>query len=356
MYIKNELYKKDIATAVEMTSESDKLYGKTFLITGASGLVASFIIDMLMYLNIEKNAGVKIFALGRNESRMKQRYQSYEGMECLNFIVQDVCEPIKMSENADYVIHAAGNGYPSAFRENPVGTMTPALLGTYYIMEYARNHQVSRVLYISSGEVYGNGEKNITAFQESYSGYIDILSARSCYPSAKRAAETLCVSYMQQYQIDIIIARLAHTFGPNTTASDNRANAQFMNNVIRNEDIVLKSAGKQMRSYTYIADCASGILTALLHGKPGEAYNIANADEKVTIAEFAEMTALAGNKKCIYQNPNEREQAEQTPISYAVLDSSKLQSLGWHSRYQVKRGIEHTLAILQALHITDQLV
>lgn len=356
MYIKNELYKKDIATAVEMIPEADKLYGKTFLITGATGLVASFIIDLLMYLNLEKKAKIKIFALGRNESRLQQRYQSYEGIEWLSFIVQDVCEPIQMAENADYVIHAAGNGYPSAFRENPVGTMTPALLGTYYIMEYARSQQVSRVLYISSGEVYGNGGKDMNAFEEAYSGYIDILNPRSCYPSAKRAAETLCVSYMQQYHIDTIIARLAHTFGPNTTASDNRANTQFMNNVLRDEDIILKSAGKQMRSYTYIADCAAGILTALLHGKPGEAYNIANADEKVTIAEFAEMAAVAGNKKCIYENPNELEKAEQTPISYAVLDSSKLQSLGWHSRYQVKTGIEHTLAILKALHITEQQV
>lgn len=354
MYIKNGIYKKDVVTAVEMIPAVGKLFGKTFLITGATGLVASFIIDILMYLNSEKNAKIKVYALGRDKSRLQQRYQSYKNSEWLNFIVQDVCEPIAMSENADYIIHAAGNGYPSAFRENPVGTMTPALLGTYYVMEYARCHQVSRVLYISSGEVYGEGQNDIDAFHEPYSGYIDILNPRSCYPSAKRAAETLCVSYMQQYHIDTVITRLAHTFGPNTTVYDNRANTQFINNVLRNEDIILKSAGKQMRSYTYIADCASGILTALLHGKIGEAYNVANVNEKVTIAEFAEAVALAGNRKCIYENPNELELAEQTPISYAVLDSTKLQSLGWQSQYQVKTGIEHTLAILKALQATEQ--
>lgn len=349
MYIKNHIYRQDVAVAVEAVPKAEKLNGKKFLITGATGLIASFIVDLLMYLNTERNAEIKIYALGRKEDRLRQRYVSYQESPWLDFIVQDVCTPLDFSVPVDYIVHAAGNGYPAAFREDPVGTMLPAVVGTYNILEYMRKHQAGRMVYVSSGEVYGQGTEQILAFEESYSGYVDSMDPRSCYPSAKRAAETLCASYYRQYHTQAVVARPAHTFGPNTTARDNRANTQFVRNVISNEDIVLKSSGTQVRSYTYVADCASGILTVLLHGRAGEAYNVANATEKVAVREFAAMAAAAGGRKCVYKAPNETELAERSPILYAALDTAKLQGLGWNSVFSVKTGVEHTLEILRVL-------
>lgn len=357
MYIKNNIYREDVKAAWEAVPEAERLYGKSFLVTGATGLVASFIIDMLMYLNTEKHAGIQIYALGRDQERLRQRYRSYQKSERLSFVVQDVCEPLKLAAHVDYIIHAAGDGYPAAFRENPVGTMMPALLGTFHLLDYARRYEAERVLYVSSGEVYGQGTGKAEAFAENDSGYVNILEARSCYPSAKRAAETLCASFLQQYGVRVVIARPAHTFGPNTTQKDNRANAQFINNILNGEDIVLKSAGSQLRSYTYIADIASGLLTVLLHGKPGEAYNVANAGERVTIAEFASCAAGIAGRKCVFEHPGTLDRAERTPISYAVLDTSKLRALGWQSRFSVETGIRHTLQIrkqtMEALSVED---
>lgn len=354
MYINNDLYKKDVMKAAEMVPEIERLYKKKFLITGATGLIASFLIDIFMYLNLEKKAEIQIFALGRDQQKLRNRYRSYSNNHRLHFIVQNVCEPLKIEDTFDYIIHAAGDGYPSAFRKNPVGTMMPALTGTYHLLEHARNNFNSRVVYISSGEVYGQGQENLSAFTEDYCGSIDLLNPRSCYPSAKRAAETLCAAFMQQYQVDFVVARLGHTFGPNTTACDNRANVQFINNVLNQENIMLKSKGNQLRSYTYIADSAAGILTVLLKGKSGEAYNIARMNENITIAEFAAIVAEVGKKKCIYSNPNEKESAEQTPIRYAVLDSAKLQKLGWLSSYSVKEGVCHTINILKEIRVKNK--
>lgn len=347
MYINNDLYKEDVMKAAEMVPEIERLYKKKFLITGATGLVASFLIDIFMYLNLEKKAEIQIVALGRDQHKLCDRFRSYSEDDRLKFLVQDVCEPLKVQETFDYMIHAAGDGYPAAFRKNPVGTMMPALTGTYHVLEYARNNPNCRVVYVSSGEVYGQGQEHQSAFTEDYCGPIELLNPRSCYPSAKRAAETLCAAFLQQYQVDFVIARLGHTFGPNTTSYDNRANVQFINNVLNQEDIVLHSKGNQLRSYTYIADSAAGILTVLLEGRSGEAYNIARTNENITIADFASIVAEAGKRKCIYSKPNEIEKEEQTPIRYAVLDSVKLQKLGWHSFYPVKKGVCHTISILK---------
>ncbi len=349
MYVENNRYKEDLEAAMTSVPGFEQFYGKSFLITGATGLIASFIIDLLLYANDTTEAGIRIFALGRDRDKLSERYASYHGREELQFVVQDVCEPLDMGQRVDYIIHAAGNGYPASFRENPVGTMTPALFGTFYLLEYARRYNITRFLYISSGEVYGQAAEGITAFKEDYSGYVDCMSTRSCYPTAKRAAETLCSSYYSQYGVDAVVARPCHTYGPNTTTKDNRANVQFINNVLRGEDIVLKSAGRQTRSYTYIADSASGILTVLLKGETGEAYNIANSKARVTIAEYAAIVARVGHCNCVFENPDELEKAEFSPITYAVLDSAKLESLGWSGRYSVEEGIRHTIEILKTV-------
>ena len=153
----------------------------------------------------------------------------------------------------DFIIHAASNAYPAAFNADPVGTIMSNILGTKNMLDYALNHSAKRFLFLSSGEVYGQGDLSVDAFDEKYSGYVDPTSPRSCYPNSKRCAETLCVSYTKQYGLDTVIARPSHTYGANFTELDNRANVQFVNRAIKGDDIVLLSAGNQLRSYTYIA-------------------------------------------------------------------------------------------------------
>lgn len=328
-----------------MEKNIEQLNGKRILITGASGLIGGYLINMLLEANKQLQPGIFIYALGRSKKRLEDKFATQKS-EKLCLIEQDVTQPISFDFAIDYVIHAAGNSYPASFRKDPVGTIMVNVQGTYQLLEYARAHGAKRLLFLSSGEVYGQGRKQ--AYQESDSEYVDPTQARSCYPGGKRAAETLCVSYTKQYGLDTVIARPCHTFGPDTGAEDNRANVQFVKQVLKDEDIVLKSAGNQLRSYCYIADCATAILTILLKGKSCEAYNISCPGEQVTIAEFAKMVADCSGKMVMFENPDAVAQAEQTPIGRQVLDSSKLQALGWKNRFSIQEGIRQTLAALQA--------
>lgn len=342
---KSETYLSDISKALDNTLGLEKIRGKSILVTGATGLIGSFIVDMLLSYNEQSRADVTVYACGRNIERLKERFSYYSG-ERLIFKEYDITNPVDFDFDADYIIHAASNAYPAAFSNDPVGTIKANVMGTDNLLSFALSHKTKRFLFVSSGEVYGQANPDIEAFYEAYSGYVDPTDTRSCYPASKRAAETLCVSYTKQFGIETVIVRPCHTYGPNTTKADNRANAQFVNNAVAGEDIVMKSAGTQMRSYCYIADSASAILTVLFCGETGQAYNICNNAAKINIAGFAGEVAKAAGKKVIFANPTDLDLAQQTRISYAVLDGTKLEGLGWKGKFSVQEGVEHTVKAL----------
>ncbi len=322
-----------------------ELRGSSVLITGATGLIGSFVVDMLLEYNRLEQADIHIYALGRSEQRLKARFEDV-ATDRLHFVAQDVNQPPSFDFEVDYIIHAASNAYPASFAEDPVGTILSNIFGTQYLLDYAKNHGTKRFLFVSSGEVYGQGDPSLTAFPEHFSGYVDPTEPRSCYPASKRAAETLCVSYTQQFGLETVIVRPCHIYGPNTTGSDNRASVQFMNNAIKGEDILMKSRGTQMRSYCYVADCASALLTVLLCGEKQEAYNIANPHARVTIAGLAEAIADAAGRKVVFAEADPVSKGQETPITYAVLDSDKLCALGWNGNYTVEQGVLSTYRVL----------
>ena len=187
---------------------------------------------------------------------------------------------------------------------------------------------MKRMLFVSTGEVYGEGDGR--DFTEEYSGYVDCIKPRSCYPSSKRAAETLCASYVVEYGADVVIARPCHTYGPHFTEQDNRVYAQFIRNVINNEDIVMKSTGEQFRSWCYVVDCVSALLHILLKGECGQAYNIADSNSNISIRKLAETIAKIGGKKVVIDVPSEAEGKGYNVVTKSVFSTEKLEKLGWH--------------------------
>ena len=345
-------YQDDLRISIKNTVDFRLLAGKRIMITGATGLVGSYLADMFSLWNLEQSSvlsKIQIYVCSRSAKNLEKRFKGCWEASCLHFIEQDFNEQLHFDEQVDFIIHAASNAYPAAFNRDPVGTMLTNIIGTNELLQYANAKKVKRFVFISTGEVYGEMNKDVVAFLESHSGYIDITSPRSCYPSSKRVAETLCVSYGKQFGVDVVIARLCHTYGPNVTGSDNRATAQFIYDVLVGHDIILKSKGLQLRSYSYIADCASGILSIMTSGECGQAYNIANPDSRITISDFAHIVAEFAGKSVKFMIPNSQHQSEETPISRAVLDSHKAELLGWRNQFGPREGIKHTMEIMNLI-------
>lgn len=327
-------YQQDLAKAAKLLPSS--LTGN-ILITGATGLIGGCLTDMLM-----QHSECHVYALGRNRQRAEQRFHAYWNNPRFHFLEQDICTPLSCDIDFQYIIHAASNASPSFFQQKPVEVMRANLEGLSHLVDYGILHHMQRMVYVSSGEIYGEGDGSV--FTEESSGYIDILSPRACYPSSKRAAETLCAAYNQEYQTQITIARPCHTYGPYFTESDNRVYAQFIRNVLRNEDIVMKSEGKQYRSWIYVVDCATAILSILLKGESGVAYNVANAESNITIRELAEKTAAMAGKKVVMELSDN---GNTTPITKAVFSTKKLEALGWQPLFGIDEGLRHTIETMR---------
>lgn len=340
-------YNENLQETVKNIPNIDRLKDKSILITGATGLIGSAIVDTLIWGNLMNKSNIKLYVAGRNKDKMISRFGHLFSEDFLKFVEYDANHELEFKFDVDYILHGASNAHPIAYSQKPVETMLSNFYGMYNLLQYAKDHKVTRTLYISSSEVYGQKENNELYKEKDY-GNIDILNARSCYPSSKRAAETLCASFRKQYSLDVVIVRPGHIYGPTMTVDDSRASAQFARNAVNGEDIIMKSPGQQLRSYCYVFDCVSAILTVLLNGKSGEAYNISNKESIVTIRELAESFANTFGGSVVFEKPGEIESSGYNMMSSSALDSSKLESLGWNGLYDVEEGVKRTVEILKS--------
>ncbi len=314
------------------------LDGCNILITGATGLIGSAFVDALMAC---PETDCHVFASGRNADRAMRRFARYSGDSRFQFVRHDITQPLECSTDFHYIIHAASNASPNFFADKPVEVIKANIEGLNNLITYGLGHGMRRLLFVSSGEVYGEGDGRV--FTEDYSGYVDCTSPRSCYPSSKRAAETLCAAYAAEYGADIVIARPCHVYGPGFTESDNRVYAQFIRNVLRGEDIVLKSSGSQFRSWCYVADCVSALLHILLKGENGQAYNIADAQSDISIRQLAELVAGIAGRKVIMAAPTDADMRGGNPVTKSVFSTAKLEALGWQAATHIAEGMRLTI-------------
>lgn len=347
-YFKSKTYVDELKNVIENLHGLHKIKESSILVTGATGLIGSYIVDLFLVYNNIYGANISIYAMGRSRDKLVNRFGESTS-DKLFLVEQDVTRPMKLEFKVEYIIHAASNAYPARFNNDPVGTIMGNVQGVYQLLEYGRINNIKRLLFVSTGEVYGQSDSSKDAFEEAYSGYTNPMEVRSCYPESKRMAENLCVAYKKQYNQDCIVARLCHTYGPNVSKGDNRASVQFFSDAMNGKNVVLKSKGTKFRSYCYVADAVSGLLYVLLEGKSGEAYNVANPDIQVSIAQLA--SAIAEQKGCkVIFDISESEMLEETPIEKQILSCDKINDLGWKAEYSLEEGIAHTYSIWEEMN------
>lgn len=347
MKFKREFFEQDLKTMTSIDVDFSKLEGKNILITGANGLIASYFIDMLMWLNENKKFSINVYALCRNKEKAELRFEDYLNSNKFEIIEQDVTEYISLDINFDYIIHAASNAHPLAYSENPVGTMKANIIGTINLLEYACKHNNTRFMFISSSEIYGEVKDIDNGNDENYWGSVNSMNVRSCYSESKRAGENICICYKEQYGLDVVVVRPGYIYGPSITQENSRADAQFLRNVLSEQDIVMKSEGRQLRSYCYVADAITALITILLKGENGQAYNIANRNSQASIREFAEILARIGDVSLKFNIPSEVEKKGYSTVTRSILKTDKLESLGWNGKYSLEDGIKRMIDILK---------
>ena len=345
--VNSQLYISDVNRIANSLITMSMPKEVSILITGATGLICSAVVDTLQSLTIHRNLDWHIYLAVRNLEKAKMRFANYEKYNNISFIPYNLSEKCIFPEKLDYIIHGAGNAYPALYSQQPVETLTTNLAGLEHILQYAITNK-TRVLYISSSEVYGVLH-NSAPIKENEYGYVDILNPRSSYSIGKRAGETLCASFISEYGIDCVIARPGHIYGPTASIKDNRVSSDFMYAAAHGNNLILKSKGEQLRSYCYCLDCASAIITILFMGKNNEAYNISNKTSICTIKEMAELFAKAGNVSVEFDLPSEKEKKAFNPMLNSSLDSSMLEGLGWKPVFEKEEGFFHSVQICKEL-------
>ena len=318
------------------------LKNKSVFITGSTGLIGSSIADYLLFLNKNHNTNITIYLGARNYEKLCSRFSCYkEGID-YNYLNYNACNKIEFDISFDYVIHGAGNGDPLSISNNPVETIITNTSGLNDLLFYSNSHSVKKLLYISSSEIYGITNTN-TPHKENDYGVIDAANIRACYPLSKKCGENLCISFSQEYNLYTTIVRPGHIYGPQITMNDSRATAQFIRNILNNNDIIMKSNGSQIRSYCYSLDCASAIIQVLIKGEKSTAYNISNPKSICSIKDFAEELALQSSHKVVYEISTEKEKKSYNMMNYSALNSQRLEALGWIPCFSLKEGISSTI-------------
>ncbi len=346
-YFKHSVYIEEIKRIAQRVQQSGYFQDQTVVITGAGGMIGSELTDVLMYANCEWGLNCRIYAVVRNMQKALQRFAGYPDTGYVILREADVnTDNMDIREDVDYFIHAASNTHPLSYAQKPVETILTNTLGTYRTLEFASRRRCRRYLFLSSVEVYGDNRGKVQAFAEDDCGYLDCNTLRAGYPQGKRTGEALCRAYAVEKGMDYVTARLARCYGPGLLAEDTKALSQFLKNGLAGENIVLKSGGMQQYSYLYAADAVDALLFLAGSGQSGEAYNIKGKDSDITLRRLAEITAKLAGTQVVFQKPGgEPETAGYSTAVNALLDGTKIESLGWTASTSLMEGMKKVFLI-----------
>lgn len=342
----HQIVAKDVSNILAHPLPWQQFNGATFMISGASGFLPTYMVETLAALNAQ-GASIRIIGLVRNLDKAHSRLAHLFPLG-LELVEQDISKPLRADlPPANYIVHAASQASPRFYGSDPVGTLEANTLGTHQLLRHAHQSDCRSFLFFSSGEVYGRPIDDSRRLTETDYGYLDPSTVRACYAESKRLGETMCVSWHHQYSLPAVIVRPFHTYGPGMDLNDGRVFADFVADILAKRDIVLKSDGSALRPFCYLADATAGFFTALLRGKPGIAYNVGNPDAEISIRNLAQLLVnLYPELKLALRFQVDSSSTKDylaSPVARSVPDIHRLSSLGWNPKTSLAEGFRRTI-------------
>ena len=343
--LKNKIIYQDMENIYSRSLEWTSLKNSSILVSGATGMLASYLVYYLIWLNEICDYNIKIKILVRSKEKCRKYFGSYLYKSYFFVYTDDLCGTFDIDE-VDYIIHAASLASPQYYKSSPVEVAAPNAIGTYNLLELARKKHVRGFLYLSSGDVYGKMPHDVGKIDEDVIGVVDPLAIHSCYGESKRMGETWCASFAREYNVPAKIARVAHTYSPTMDIyNDPRVFASFVRCIVEGRDIVIFSDGKAKRPFCYINDALAGFFLILLEGRSGEAYNVCNDEAFASISELADTLASLGNLIGVtYKDRRkENEYVENCDNKANLPSADKLKKMGWQCQFDIRTGFKRVL-------------
>lgn len=343
----NDIIKEDLKIICSSNLDWGKFKNSTVLISGAYGMLPSYMVFTLMHLNeIYPSLNIKVIALCRNHDKAKKRFCDLLDNPLFTIMCEDVTNEIKINEDVHYIIHAASPASSQFYGIDPIGVISPNVFGTKNLLELAKEKKSKGFLFFSSGEGCGTLDKKIIAEEDS--GYLDPTELRNCYAESKRMAENMCKCWNHQYKVPTVVVRPEHTYGPTMDLeNDRRVFAEFVSDVVNNMDIVVKSDGLSVRTFCYISDATKGFFRVLLDGVRGETYNVGNMEGQISIGNLANLLVSLfpeKNLKVIYEKREQNNTyLENKHKIRPMLSTAKIEKLGYKCQFNVKDGFYRTI-------------
>ncbi len=340
-----DIIKTDIEEIAKSIKKiSNRLEGKTIVITGGSGFLGRYILGTLIFLNENVlNKPCKIISIDNYITSSGSRISDSE--RYVEYIKHDVTKPLNLPGKVDYIMHAAGIASPIYYQKYQLETINVAVVGTTNMLELARKKKVKSFLFFSSSEIYGNPTPNAIPTKETYNGNVSPIGPRSCYDESKRLGETLCMTYHSVYKTPIKMVRPFNVYGPGLRASDYRVIPTFIFNGIKGKAIPVHANGKQTRTFCYISDAVAGFFKVLLSKKSGEVYNVGNDDNEIDMNKLAKILDKIFDNKLNIKNISYPKGYPQGEPQRRCPDLSKIKKeLGYNPNVDLEEGLRRTLA------------
>lgn len=339
----------DRTTMHSVLQNTERIRGKHFLITGANGFIAYYLVLTILNANDRFQNSNHVTLLTRNEEKTQRRFGRILDRNDVSLLIQDVCSPIPQVGHVDYVIHAASSADAAHFSADPIGVFNSNVIGTENVIQFVNQNRCESAVYVSSFTVYGQGTNKEKFIEESFCGPDPWNYDGACYSYGKRSAEFLCMTSARKYGTPVKIVRPGFVYGA-SRKDDNRVYSEIIRCTAEKRPIILQSAGLLYRSMVYVTDVVTGILAVLLDGRNGEAYNIAN--EHVSIRQFAEAAekvSYCADVKLKFANAEDADVTIPENIMGAMSTRKIHTECGWSPSVSLTDGIASAIAIFSEL-------